>query len=259
MKILIVSSTEDKASINLKEELLNKYQFEKIKEDLTEIKVNNSLNQIFLREISKTHIFSQEEDILKEEYQQVIFLSRHSTLSQIKPKCMTVHAIGNWMAADLGGKEKTIVKTDPILIRKLLLNLKENKPKEIKEYEVKQEATHHGPYLNVSTIFYEIGSSIEDWENKEVSKYMIEILIKTIKDYDRESTKKENEWVEVVGFGGSHYCTKFNRLTFDRQNKYCFGHVVASYAEKEVIENKEILNQAKIKSNSEKIINQDDL
>lgn len=259
MKILLVSSDKDTASINLKEELLKEYQVDKLKNNLYKINLD-SINEIYLKEINQLHIFSKQEDICKEkEFDIIIFLSKHSTLSEKKPRCMTVHAIGNWGKAELGGKDRCVVKTDPILIRKLLVNLKEKKPIEIKEYEVKQEATHHGPFLEDATFFYEIGSDKKDWENKMVAKHMIKTLIDTIKNYSREETKNKNSWVEAVGVGGSHYCTRFNRLTFNKSNKFCFGHVVANYGVKEVSEDEGLLKQALEKSNASKIIYKQDV
>ncbi len=258
MKILIVSSTEDIASNNLKEELFNSYKLVKNKKDIYKIDID-SLNEIYFKEINKTHIYASQEDIKDKEYDQVIFLSRHSTLSETKPKCMTVHAIGNWGKADLGGESNTVVKTDPFLIRLLLLNLKENKPKEIKEYEVKQEATHHGPFLESPTLFYEIGSTNIDWENKLVSRYMIKILIDSIKDYNQKEIKEKNNWIAAVGVGGSHYCTRFNRYTFDRSKRYCFGHVVASYALKDIQENQALLKEAKEKSTSQVVVYEEEI
>jgi D-aminoacyl-tRNA deacylase len=257
MKILLICSKKDIASINLKTELFSKYSFVKIKDSLYKLKLK-AANEIFLREIENLHIFSTQEEILKnEKYNQIIFLSKHSTLSEKKPKCMTVHAIGNWDKAEFGGKNKTVVKTDPILIRSLLLNLKENKNKELKEYEVKQEATHHGPFLDISTIFFEIGSDRKDWENKTLAKYMIEILINTIKEYNLNKIKDREQWISCVGIGGSHYCTKFNRFTFNREKLYCFGHIVPNYVIEKI--DSKIINEAKEKSNSEKIITEDDL
>lgn len=257
MRILLVCSKKDIASVNFKEEIFSKYNLIKIKPNLYKIDIE-SLNDIFIKDIDKMHIFLQEKEIIEnEDFDQIIFLSKHSTLSEKKTKCMTVHAVGNWGKAELGGKDKTLVKTDPVLIRSLLLNLKENKTKEIKEYEVKQEATHHGPFLETSTIFFEIGSDKKDWENKILANYMIGILINTIKNYNLEEIKKKEKWVSCVGIGGSHYCTKFNRFTFNRDKKYCFGHIVPNYALDKI--NEKIINYAKENSSSEKIIKEEDL
>ncbi|MCK9292514.1 MAG: D-aminoacyl-tRNA deacylase [archaeon] len=259
MNILIISSKEDKASINLKKRLFENYSLEQ-KEDFYFLK-SNGINNIYFKEIEKQHIYSSEEEMIPKSLQidQIIVLSKHSTLSEIKTKTITAHSIGNWGKAELGGKDKTLVKTDPILIRELLFNLKKNKPTKIKEYEVKQEATHHGPYLDISTMFVEIGSSDPDWENKDVANYIIQILINILINYNREDIKKTRNWVEAIGIGGNHYCTKFNKKTFKNSNLFCFGHIIPSYALKDVNNNPEILEEAKEKSNSNIIIYNKDL
>jgi len=258
MKFLLINSKKDSASNNLKEALFDAYELTKIKSDLYKLNIN-SINDIYFKQINDTHIYSKEDIILDSEieFDQIIFLSKHSTMSEKKSKCMTVHSIGNWGIAELGGNDFKVVKTDAILIRSLLLNLKENKTPNIKKYEVKQEATHHGPYLNKSSIFYEIGSIDEDWNNKDVSKYMIKILIDTIKNYNKEEIIKNNNWKEAVGVGGNHYCTKFNRLTFNRDKKYCFGHVVPNYALKDITEKS--ITDAKNKSEAKIVIYEEDI
>jgi D-aminoacyl-tRNA deacylase len=255
MNILLVSSKKDLASNNFRNYIFENYKLLKISNNLYKFEIN-SKNKIYFKEIETMHIYSNEDEIYDKDikFSQIIFLSKHSTLSDNKPSCMTVHAIGNWGTANLGGKNNCVVKTDPILIRYLLLNLRENKPIDIKKYEVKQEATHHGPYLDVSSIFYEIGSSEIDWNNKLVVKYMIEILINSIKNYDQKEILIEKNWIPVVGVGGSHYCTKFNKISLDKNTKYCFGHVVANYSIKEIKENPNILLEAKEKSNALNII-----
>jgi D-aminoacyl-tRNA deacylase len=255
MNFLIISCKKDLASINLEKRLFEKY---KLKDNKI---ITNGKNNIYFKKIDELHIYSKEQLILEntKDIDQIIFLSRHSTVTEFKPKCMTVHAIGNWGKAELGGKDYTLVKTDPILIRSLLYSLKKNKPKEIKPYEIKQEATHHGPFINISTIFYEIGSKESDWKREDVASYMIDILINTIKDYDKEKIKKEKQWIEAVGIGGSHYCSKFNKKTFKQSNKFAFGHIAANYTLKDIEKKPEILEQAKKKSNSNKIIYEKDL
>ena len=258
---LLVSCLKDQASINFKDRLLEKYKFKEIKKDLFEILID-SKNKIYIKIINQMHIFIEQKELIKDiefKIDYIIFLSKHSTLGKNKPKCMTVHAIGNWGKAELGGKNNTVIKTDPILIRLILFNLKKNKPKEIKPFEVKQEATHHGPFLEYCTFFYEIGSDQESWENKQVSEFMIGNLIETIKDYDKKEIKQKRNWKEAIGIGGSHYCSKFNKKTFKESFEFAIGHVVASYALKEIKEKPELLEQAKQKSNSLKEIYDKDL
>lgn len=270
MKILLVTSEKDIASKNFKDVLLKDYDFLKLKENVyflnsfktskeDNIKVfqeNKTDNKIFLKIINDIHIYAKEDEIVDNNYDLVVFLSKHSTLSQNKTKCFTAHAIGNFDKAELGGKDKTLVKTDGLLIRYLLLNLKKNKPKDLKKYEIKQEATHHGPYLSTKTIFYEIGSNEEDWNNFLAISFLSKILLCSLKNYSEENLKKAFRWESVCGFGGSHYCTVFNRFTFDINNKFCFGHVVPSYATKNFIKNN-LFEEIKDKGYSNKILKED--
>lgn len=256
MNILLICSKTDLAAINFFETLTTgDFGFKKIEENLYFL---DKKNKIFLVLSEKTHLYFEDKDILEIEkatetkFEQIIFLSRHSTLGENKPRSITAHAVGNWGKAELGGIDERLVRTDPILIRALLLDFYNNKPRTL-PYEIKQEATHHGPFLEKSTIFVEIGSNENAWKDKDASAFVCKELIKIVSDYD----SKDYEWQEVVGFGGSHYCTKFNRLTFDSENKYCFGHVIPDYALKQIKDNqklKELLEQAKIKSNSLLII-----
>jgi D-tyrosyl-tRNA(Tyr) deacylase len=269
MNILLVTSKEDIASVNFKKVLLKDYDFINTKDNLyylnsfdtpkdTQlVQENKTDNKIFLKDIDSLHLFSNDEEILDENnYEIVIFLSKHSTLSKNGTKCFSAHAVGNFNKADLGGKDKTLVETDAFLIRYLLLNLRRNKPKPLKVYEVKQEATHHGPYLSKKTIFYEIGSNEEDWNNIEGIEYLSKILIYSLLNYSQEKLIKEFDWESVCGFGGSHYCTVFNRHSFNLNNKYCFGHIVPSYAIDDFKENN-LYEEIKKKGFSNKILKED--
>jgi D-aminoacyl-tRNA deacylase len=256
MNILLICSKTDLAAVNFFETLTTEsFGFKKLLENLWFL---NKKNKIYLTLTEKTHLYMSDKDISKiekeadTEFEKIIFLSRHSTLGENKPRSITAHSVGNWGKAELGGIDETLVKTDAILIRALLLNLYLKKPRAL-EYEVKQEATHHGPFLEKPTIFVEIGSNEMAWKDKVVCDFVSKELIKVISDYDYKETKDKNNWQEVVGVGGSHYCTKFNRFTFNLENKYCFGHIIPDYALKQITDTpklKELLECAKEKSNS---------
>ncbi len=262
MNILLICSKNDLAAVNFFETLTTEsFEFTKFSKNLWFL---NKENKIYLTLTEKMHLYLEEKDILDIEkeadvkFEQIIFLSKHSTLSEIKPRTISVHAIGNWGKAELGGIDETVVKTDPILIRYLLLDFYNNKPKTL-PFEIKQEATHHGPFLSKSTIFVEIGSNENAWKDKEASIFVCKELIKIISDYNKIKIKQETDWKEAVGFGGSHYCTKFNRLTFDRNNKFCFGHVIPDYAITQITDKQrlnQILEQAKEKSNSSMVLDE---
>lgn len=274
MNIAIICSKKDVASNNFFNYLIDNYNFKEIRKNLffleeTE-KTEYAINEVFLIITDQLHIYLTEKEIndllagIEKNIEQVIFLSRHSTLSEKKEKSISVHAIGNWKNADLGGRPTTVCKTDPILIRELLLRMyikkKQNIDIDIKKYEVKQEATHHGPYLENFAIFVEIGSDLDAWNDLKTIGFICENVIDVLKYYNREKIKEENNWVEVVGFGGSHYCTKFFKYSMDPNKKYCFGHIIPDYAIKEFdkeIDLNKILKEALKKSNSSMILNQD--
>ncbi len=266
MKILLVTSEKDVASKSFKEVLLKEYDFHKKEDfyvldkidssffkDLDIVQENKTNNKIFLKNIQKLHLFSEDKDFLDIDCDVVIFLSKHSTLSKTKTKCFSVHAVGNFGKAMFGGKDKTLVKTDACLIRYLLLNLKKNKPKNLKKYEIKQEATHHGPYLTKKTLFYEIGSDIEDWRNKKAVSFLCKILVYSLINYSEKKLEENLGWEKVCGYGGSHYCTVFNRFSFDVDNVFCFGHVVPSYAIEDFKKNK-LFDEIKKKGFAKKIL-----
>jgi D-aminoacyl-tRNA deacylase len=261
MNFLVIISNQDQASLNFKEVLFTEYKLNEVKDKVFELILENSINKIYVKIIDTMHIFSKEEEIIEPnlDINQIIFLSKHSTLGEIKPKSLTVHSIGNWGKADLGGLDHTVIETDPILIRCLLLELKKNKPLSLKPYEIKQEATHHGPYLSVPTIFYEIGSDKDAWNDKKPSKFMLTCLFNVLSTYNREKVKEEKKWIEAVGLGGSHYCTKFNKKTFDENYIYSFGHVIASYGLEDIKLKPELLEEAKRKSNSSIVIKEEEL
>ena len=258
MNFLLICSKTDLAATNFFETLTTSdFDFAKNSKNIWFL---NKKNKIFLVLSEKAHLYFEDEDISKIEeeikitFEQIIFLSRHSTLGEVKPRSVTAHAVGNWGKAELGGIDEMLVKTDAKLIRALLLDFYNNKPKTL-EYEVKQEATHHGPYLSKSTIFVEIGSNEIAWKDKIACDFVCKEAIKIISNYH----PSDYDWKETVGVGGSHYCTKFNRLTFDVNNKYCFGHVIPDYALKQINDKqklKELLEQAKVKSNSVLVIDE---
>ncbi|HRT03064.1 MAG TPA: D-aminoacyl-tRNA deacylase [Candidatus Diapherotrites archaeon] len=264
MNFLLIISKADIAATTFNEQLFQNYDLKNISENYYLLKTNG-INKIYVWITQKQHLYLNEKEDLDsqipnyKQINQIIFLSKHSTLTNNKPPSMLIHSIGNWGKAELGGKDHTLVKTDPILIRTLLLELKKNKYPQIKKYEIKQEATHHGPYLNKNTIFFEIGSQEIDWKNKNAVKYMLTILISNIINYNRQKIKTQKNWVEAVGVGGSHYCTKFNRITFDEKKQFCFGHVVANYAIQEIEKNPKLLNQAKEKSGAKIIIREEEI
>lgn len=146
----------------------------------------------------------------------VIFLSRHSSSKGISS--FTVHAEGNWSSENrLGGRPKSLSVSSPENMIKLLCSIK---GVEKDGMEVTYEATHHGPYLNVPSLFVELGGN-EDVMNSES---LAEVLANAV----AASIDKEPEYDKiVVGIGGMHYSGKFTRLALE--GKYAFAHIMPKY------------------------------
>ena len=96
----------------------------------------------------------------------------------------------------------------------LLREIKENK---LEGFDVCFEATHHGPLLNTPTIFLEIGSTENEWEDKLPAKALIKSLLEV----------KYIDGINVIGIGGGHYTPRFTEAALT--HKVNFGHMVANY------------------------------
>jgi D-aminoacyl-tRNA deacylase len=221
---LIISSEADTASINLRDRLLEMSEWNDDGEfdnrTIWEL-VNDSgdfcKKGTRLITIEELHIHA--EGIDKKwinqtnlDIENIVFLSRHKAASG-RPS-LTVHPIGNWGAADYGGKKGEISGVTPEWMTGLLLNIRKNR---IPGYDVCFEATHHGPLLETPTMFLEIGSSESEWEMKEPA----EALIKSLLELEPATG------VNVIGIGGGHYTPRFTEAAFSHE--VCFGHMVANY------------------------------
>ncbi len=219
-EITIIYSKNDKAGKNLYEEL-KKIVEEKYEVKEKEEKFNEELNlklefktkkyKIKVLETEERTIFLKEKS-LDFKTNTIIFLNKHVAKSE--NNAITVHSIGNFNKNEYGGKEKTIVKTNPCLLTQLYLKLEEKKEElktNIGEYTITFEATHHGPYSKNKIIYYELGASQKNWEDKKIAEKMIKILIEVLE----EKTIERKKYFII---GGNHYVSNTYILT----KKYCF-------------------------------------
>ena len=209
MKYAIIASTKDDASINIRDSMLENYKF-----DHTEVKFRNefvySKGNLSIYTLSKELIVSEnlDKEIAADYF---IFISKHQ--SKAKIPSLTVHSIGNWGIADLGGNSNTLVKSSAMFQRDLYRNL--HRFCKIDKYDIINEVTHHGPFLEKPAIFIEIGSTNEEWNDKDAGKIIATTIINTVIE--------EREKVEVaVGLGGLHTCNNFNKLI--KNSKIAVAH-----------------------------------
>ena len=98
----------------------------------------------------------------------IVFISRHS--SQSGKPTLSVHTPGNFGDAELGGLPKTLSVSPASAMQNALKALMHYKEALNLDYEVSFECTHHGPSLNVPTMFVELGSSPTQWSDLKAAE-----------------------------------------------------------------------------------------
>ena len=230
MAVIIISSSTDPASTNIKNCLLENTSWEEI--DIfckNPVYINNTLEDIFLVTINDSKI--QHENIDKEIKNQLgimpkqaIFISRHR--SKMARPSLTVHPIGNYGDAQFGGNDKTLVKSSPRLMTHLLRLIKRNLKTTTFNYQVCFEVTHHGPYLEIPTFFVEVGSTENEWNKKEPATIIAQSLLELLEKY-RYEEDFPNDVPVLVGVGGGHYAPRFTDVVFEKNA--AFGHMIPKY------------------------------
>ncbi|MBI2449738.1 hypothetical protein HYV49_05580 [Candidatus Pacearchaeota archaeon] len=202
MNFAVVYSSHDIAGNNIADQLrkldskINIYEF-KEKEHI-----------IFLNNLDKN---------IKEDF--IIFASKHKAKEH--NKTLTVHSIGNFGKAEVGGIPGEICKSSAFVNKLLFQEL----IKEVKgsSYICTLEATHHGPYIEKPSCFIELGSSEEEW-NDELGG---NIIARTIINFIKPFKNLKDNFIPAVGIGGPHYCPSFNKIQLN--SKYAISHVLPQY------------------------------
>jgi len=179
----------------------------------------------------------------------VIFLSRHK--SAAGTKSLTVHFLGNFSKAELGGEEGKLSGVLPQVEANYLRAL-EKKTKSSglagQSFSVCLEVTHHGPLTDKGCVFIEIGSSEADWGNELAGRIIAETVIEeTFKEGGFSPEKKDTV---VIGIGGGHYAPDFTKLIL--RQAYAFGHICPQYALEHL--NEDLLKQMIEKSGASEIV-----
>lgn len=214
---LIVTSSEDNASMNIRARLLEKTGWT----DRGEFDGNPALvrDDFLMVQVNKIHLDEDYVDDrvkqkLGKEVEVVIFASRHRAESRIPT--LSVHPIGNYSSADFGGMPRTLCKSSPQLMTSALRALASNAKG--MGFNVSFETTHHGPTVNTPAFYIEIGSYEELWGREDAA----EAIAKSIM-----SVKDEGHPV-VVCAGGGHYAPRFTEVALSK--KVAIGHMAANYA-----------------------------
>ncbi len=207
MRPLVVISKENIASQNIKENLMRLVQFER--------QPDGRLSSEFfdMAEYSGSIV----EIVPAHDADYYIFASTHKSSSNTPS--FTVHAPGNWGAADLGGRARTLNIAYASKMKVAARKMKELSDASL-GWQVAMEVVHHGPSLEKPVLFAEIGSTENEWKNEKAGEIAAKAII--------EAAKSRETFETYVGFGGSHYAPKFTPKILD--SEIAFGNVVSGYA-----------------------------
>ncbi len=149
----------------------------------------------------------------------VWFLSRHRAASG-QPS-LTVHPIGNHNAAEFGGRPRTLSPAAPRDMGALLRRLRVERDAHDLPHQVTYEATHHGPLMAQPSLFVEIGSN-EDWYEDRPSGLALAAAVTAVLD-----GRGFIDAPVLVGVGGGHYVPRQTDLAIE--GKADFGHLLPAY------------------------------
>ena len=232
--ILLVASNKDTASLNIKKQILTHYSFHESSEKFQE----NQVYETNIRDKSVKMITLNEESVYAQtladsfsDLELVLFISRHSSVSGTPT--LSVHTPGNLGEAELGGIARTVSISPACAMRDALKAMARLKEEMQLEYDVCYECTHHGPSLNVPTMFAELGSSPIQWSDLKAAEAVGHAVIEAILKFGSSSIKT------ALGIGGPHYNSKFTKMALD--SEVAFGHMIPKYALQYI--NVEILEQ----------------
>lgn len=221
--ILIVASEKDVASLNIAEQILTHYSFRKTEETFQEKSVySTEINgkNVKLVTLKDETIYAQNITNIIEKPELVVFISRHSSLSGTPT--LSVHTPGNLGRARLGGTSRKVSISPANAMRKALRVMKHLKEEVNLNYEVSYECTHHGPSLDVPTMFAELGSSLKQWNDSEAAEVVARAVMEAVSKFDDFHAKA------VLGIGGPHYNKKFTKTALEKE--MAFGHIIPKYA-----------------------------
>jgi D-aminoacyl-tRNA deacylase len=149
-----------------------------------------------------------------------VFISRHSSLSGTPT--LSVHTPGNLSSAELGGISRKVSISPANAMKDTLAEMKRLKDEMHLNYEVSYECTHHGPSLDVPTMFSELGSSPQQWNDLKAAETVARATLEGISKFGSFRAKT------VLGIGGPHYQAKFTRAAFERN--LAFGHMIPKHS-----------------------------
>jgi len=200
MNFAIIISEKDIAGMNIKEKLVD-------------LGVESSGNAE-LHVIKDDTIFH--EGIDKEiDADMFIFATRHAAVSGKPTLC--VHTQGNFSDDNsYGGEKKKLCIAPACYLKEAMKKL--NELNDI-GFDICQEATHHGPYLEKPSMFIEIGSTENEWKNEKAGRIIAKVIMHLCEDVEECSS--------AICVGGIHYMLNFSKVILN--SDVAIGHCCPKY------------------------------
>ncbi len=217
---LIVASKRDIAGMNIAQIIIDHYKFKKLTKPFQK-------NPIYSKTVQNQEVklLFVNEEIINTQFvttfftpQLLIFVSKHSSVSGIPT--LSVHTPGNIAEAEFGGIPRKVSISPAGPMKNALLEMAKLRNETRLKYEVSYECTHHGPSLNVPTMFAELGSSIKQWTDTKAAEVVAHATMTAV--------TKRSSYPTVLGIGGPHYNAKFTKIALSTQT--AFGHMISKYA-----------------------------
>jgi D-aminoacyl-tRNA deacylase len=221
--ILLVTSSKDIAGLNIAKHILKNYPFKKTAESHQghpEFSTDINGKKVSFTVLNEESVNAQHLPDNFTNLKLIVFVSRHSSASG-RPT-LSVHTPGNFGTAELGGLPKQVSVSPATAMQNALKALAYFKKGMNLQYEVCYECTHHGPSLNVPTMFVELGSSERQWNDSRAAEAVAHAAMSAIGKFGTP------EKTAVIGIGGTHYNQKFTRMALE--DKAIFGHMIPKYA-----------------------------
>ncbi len=144
----------------------------------------------------------------------MVFPSQHR--SERGVRCFTVHPLGNFGPAEIGGSPERLNPSAPRWMAGALRQLHEvGAPIDL---GATFEATHHGPALDTPSMFVEIGFGDDPGPPEDAVRALASVL----PDLEEDPLDRI-----AVGIGGGHYAPHFTDLA--RKRHWAFGHLVPKH------------------------------
>ncbi len=212
--ILIAASKKDPAGVNIFENLIEHFPFERD----GPVYAHTHCDAV-LALIDERTIYA---DYLEKSYpgtEAIFFITRH--VSKEGVPTLTTHTPGNFHTADFGGVVGALCPSNPLAQKIALRTMQKERDEASLTHEVSMEATHHGPITSVPTTFMEIGSHHAQWVDPRAG-YVVAKAAHEALSY------KEYTAPCALGIGGGHYPQKLSNIMLETE--WAIGHIIPKYA-----------------------------